>query len=136
MARGPRISDTIMEYLSSHIGEDLHVGRIASDLGLHTVQVASCMLRLRRDNPILNDEIQVIIRGSCWRYRPRPLAPITASVAVPAPVASPSVASPSVPPTVKLVPELGEIYERVGRVGDDVVVKGEDECLYRLVPLQ
>jgi hypothetical protein len=66
------VRPVIWEYMTSHIGEHVHVNTIASDLGLKKAQVQQGMLHL-----VDKGLVKIIIRGSSWVYEgPQPVEKI------------------------------------------------------------
>jgi hypothetical protein len=141
----------ILDVLNRNRHEIVNIGQIIAETGLKLAQVQQTIYLMRRTNPALEEQIEVVIRGRAWRFNPLSKDALigqrasnngyvanvpttryyddTTSVAVPTPYQSAApvhVGGTSSP----------RLFEEIGTSGDDVIVCDEQNKLYKLVPIE
>lgn len=87
-----QVSTRVLEYVTNHPGIVVFVNDVVEATGLTPAQVKQAIWGLRSKNPELAKEIEVIVSGSAWSYRPhRERRPV-----IERPSASPNAASTTV----------------------------------------
>jgi hypothetical protein len=96
------IRPAVLRMFTENPGEILYVDDMAQQLDIKRRAITACVYNMRRNTPLLEQQIEVIIHGNAWRYMPpsdgsttAPTAVNGASVAtvqptVPAPLTAPS----------------------------------------------
>jgi len=147
-ARRNELPTAIMKYVGSRIGEDVYLDSMVQDLEFTGPQIRSAIYNMRSTNPTLASEIEVIVSGQIWRYRPRPFAD-QANGAQPASEqrdsdAPPAQPTPPAPARSARDDQRGPVnqpvsrtlYEEAGELNGAIIVRDEHNRYFQLTPLQ
>ena len=144
----------VLRFFTDRPGQVVYVDDVANALDLTHTQVANCMYQMRRRHEVLEQQFEVLVRGNAWRYRPtadqpRPVNGVpqtvsttvepTTQTTVPA-IAATTTATTRTPRVANVDVDTDvdtpRLFEEVGTIGKDVVVRDEDEKIYRLIPIK
>lgn len=144
-ARRFQVPGAVIKYLGSHIGLDVHIGDMARDLNFTEAQIRSAIYNLRNTNEILRRDIAVIISGQTWRYLPRPVEVptdegsndhVAESTQLPARASESSDDAPTTSDDQLLSSTTRVLYERVGELNGETIVRDEMGQCYRIEPIK
>lgn len=148
------VIDKVIRYLGDRIGQDVHVGDMVQDLDLRDTQIKAAIYSARERNAQLRQDIKVIVNGRIWRYVPGPHPPTPESIPTPVDVIAPSTVveeEKEEVTTVKVTPRVTRplampppettsptptpnrvLYEHVGSLGGNVIIRDENGQCYRI----
>lgn len=130
----------LKEYFLTHPHTVVHIDQLVTYTGRTEEQVRVGVNNMRTGHPDVRPYVHKLLDGQSYRYSPPDAIPTPPRPAttVPTPVASPP--RPTSVPTTKTPVDdgtSGRLFEEIGRIDGDVIVRDSDDgALYRVLPLR